>query len=954
MKKLLLILGILLIIFIGLLIAVPYFYKDKIVALIKNEINKELNAVVDFDENVQLSLIRSFPKVSLGIRNISVVGLGIFEGDTLLHLSRFSTTLDLMSFIHDEEIRIKSFLLEEPKINALITKEGLANWDITKPSADTSASDTTQTAFNLALAKYEIKNAHIIYADSSSNMYMSIESLNHAGSGDFTQSLFNLVTNTEIDALTYQVDGIPYLNKAKIKYDCTLEINNTDSKYAFKDNLLELNALQLSLEGWLKTSEKYMDTEISIKSGKWPLAQILSLVPVIYKNDFQNLTASGNSTLDLKLAGRYNPELEEYPAINFALNIDNGAFNYQQMPAKLNKLQFQFLLNKPQGKLDLLFVHLKRFQFRLDDEPFEMEALARNLVTDPYLDFKASGKLNFERVRKLIPLPDAVRLRGILASDVSIKGNVSQLSNENYEALNAKGGLELSNFFFHDPETEWLPLEVSNLNLLFNPKEVEMSDLTCKYGHSDIKANAKIRNFFPYLFKENEILKGEFNFKSSLFDANSFLVDAETEQKTNPAPTDTLAVSAPIIPTNLALYLNGQIDRLLYDNLQMENVKGDMAIENGVADIKNLSLGIFNGLVKMNGLYDSRIIAEPSTNLNLDLAGVDIRKSFEYFNTVKKLMPIAEYLTGNMDAQFSLSSKLDQHMNPVLGSIGSSGKLVTSQAVLSGFKPMLTLADQLKLANLKEIILTNMHLAFEVANGRVILKNPLDLNLGNIQLKVKPEGYTTFEQEINYALNIVAPYSLFGSGASTTINNLASNSAIPGLELSEKSRLNILALLTGSINQPKFKLSLEQVRQDVIGQVKEKIQEKIEEKKQEVIKDVGAALRKRIADAEKRGDELIAKAEKEAEKLKQEADRAGQKLIEEADNQGKNLINEAGRNPLKKGAAQKAADELNNKAKQNAAKLNQEAATKANNLIAEARKEKTKLVENASKPLPGD
>ena len=72
-KKIVKITGISLISLIALAFVIPILFKKQITNLVKNQINKSLNAKVDFKE-VSLSLFRHFPKISISINDLSVVG----------------------------------------------------------------------------------------------------------------------------------------------------------------------------------------------------------------------------------------------------------------------------------------------------------------------------------------------------------------------------------------------------------------------------------------------------------------------------------------------------------------------------------------------------------------------------------------------------------------------------------------------------------------------------------------------------------------------------------------------------------------------------------------------------------------------------------------------------------------------------------------------------------------
>ncbi|MBA4168311.1 MAG: AsmA family protein, partial [Chitinophagaceae bacterium] len=177
MKKFFKIAGITLLVFIAILFAVPLIFKGKIVSLVKSEINKNINAKVDFAD-VSISLLRKFPKVSAAIENLQITGNGRFSGDTLLSASDIDIALNLMSVIRGDKMTIYSVEINKPRIHAIVTREGHANWDIMKPDTATSASSGNKP-FNLELKKYSISNGYISYVDSSSAMSITISGLNH-------------------------------------------------------------------------------------------------------------------------------------------------------------------------------------------------------------------------------------------------------------------------------------------------------------------------------------------------------------------------------------------------------------------------------------------------------------------------------------------------------------------------------------------------------------------------------------------------------------------------------------------------------------------------------------------------------------------------------------------------------------------------------------------------------
>src|SRR5829696_3153320 len=168
LQKILKITGISLVALLALAIILPIVFKAQIVARIKTEINHNINAVVDF-KDVDLSLLRRFPRLSIRLENVSVVGKDEFSKDTLLSSRSVDAAMNLFSLFKEEK-NIYSIDLASPRIHALINKEGKANWDIAKAGSGSSVTDTSASAFKMKLNHYSIRDAYVLYKDETADM----------------------------------------------------------------------------------------------------------------------------------------------------------------------------------------------------------------------------------------------------------------------------------------------------------------------------------------------------------------------------------------------------------------------------------------------------------------------------------------------------------------------------------------------------------------------------------------------------------------------------------------------------------------------------------------------------------------------------------------------------------------------------------------------------------------
>ena len=157
MKKLLVVLGLLLVGLLGLLVAVPIIFKEDAKKAVDDAIAAQVNAHVFYDQGgFSLSLFENFPNFTFSMKDFGVSGIDAFASDTLIQVASFEIILDLLSVISGEQIMINEISLKAPQITILSLSEGQNNYDIFKETTVETPSETpTEEAstFSLAIKK---------------------------------------------------------------------------------------------------------------------------------------------------------------------------------------------------------------------------------------------------------------------------------------------------------------------------------------------------------------------------------------------------------------------------------------------------------------------------------------------------------------------------------------------------------------------------------------------------------------------------------------------------------------------------------------------------------------------------------------------------------------------------------------------------------------------------------
>ncbi|HEV8285335.1 MAG TPA: AsmA-like C-terminal region-containing protein [Chitinophagaceae bacterium] len=423
---------------------IPILFKGKIWKLVKAEINKNIEAKVDFSD-VSLSLFRHFPKLSIGIENITVTGTHEFEKDTLLSAEQLDASVNLMSILKGDHIKVYGVYLQSPRIHALVNKSGKANWEITKEDS-TSSGGENSSSFALSLEKYQIKNGYVYYKDESSNMLAEISGLNHEGKGNFTQDIFTLTTKTNASEARFVYDNIPYLANAATTIDADFEIDNKTSKYSFKNAAIKLNDLKLLADGFFQlVNDSVYNMDVSFNAPSNEFKNILSLVPAIYKTDFNKLKTSGTAAIKGFVKGTYSPL--RLPAYNVDINIQDGFFQYPDLPQPVKNIQLMAQLVNNDGVMDHMVVDIAKGHLEMGSEPIDIRLLFKNPETVKFIDAAVKGNLNLVNITKFVKLDPGTKLSGSVWIDAFARGSLSALQQQKGN-FNAGGFFDVRNFYY--------------------------------------------------------------------------------------------------------------------------------------------------------------------------------------------------------------------------------------------------------------------------------------------------------------------------------------------------------------------------------------------------------------------------------------------------------------------------------------------------------------------------
>lgn len=900
MKKTLIYVSVVFGIVIVLLVLIPLFFKDKILNEVKKSANNNLNAIVNFDNNIGLSLFKNFPNFTLSINEISVVGVDDFKGDTLLSINSFQASLDLMTIIKGQQIKVNKIVLDRPNINAHVLKNGIANWDIIKSDSaaqDVPNADTATSNFSLKLESFEILNANITYTDEQSNLNATLVDFSHTLKGQFNNSDYAFKMKNSIEKLSVKLGGIKYINNVNTKFDAEINANMDDMKFTFAKNELHLNALMLAFDGWFQLKDDDMLIDVKYNTSSSEFKHFISLIPAIYAKDFESVKSSGKLALNGFFRGTYNNA--SYPQFDFNVNIDNGNFQYPGMPVAVSNVNIDFKAFNLTSNIEHTKVDLSKFTMQLGKDAFSAKFFAENLFKDPLIDLMANGRIDLENIMKLLPPDETFSVSGIVAMDLLAKGNLSTIEKQQYQNFNASGNVTVDNLKYSSKD---LPMTfyLNKLLLNFSTQKVSMPVCDAKIGKSDFAMNGELSNFFAYVFSDG-IMKGNLNIKSNKIDANEFLAE-NTNTNDSETAADTSVLESLLIPSNIDFTLNGNISQLIYTNMDITNFIGQIKVAESRLMFNNVQMQTLGASVNMKGYYETADPESPSMNIDFGIKNMDIQKAFSTFNTIQKLAPIAENMSGAFSTTFTMKTNLDKYLNPDLNTLYAMGIVNIPNAEIKNVTLFNKAADVLKYDAIRQPSLKNVNIEFTIQDGRIDTK-PFDVNISGQKLTLS--GSTGLDQTMNYNGKTILPKSALGVANTATNNAVAKLNQAAGSNVKLSETIPVNLKITGTFTDPKIETDLSNIAKQESDNVKNQLLDEANRKKAELESQAKAELEKQKAELERQKKEAEAKAKAEYEKQKAEAEAKAKAEAEKAKKQA-----EAEKEKLKKQAEEEAKKKL--------------------------------------------
>ncbi len=891
-------------------VLVPVLFEDRIVQLLRTELNERLDAEVELAD-ADLSLLSTFPTLTAEVTELTVTGKGEFEGVQLLRASSVGAGLDLLALLFEDRIRITSVMVDEPDVHVIVTKEGTANYDILGELAEPSeGNEDAEGKIAFEIERYAIDEGRLHYEEPGVDILAT--SLNHDGRLRVAEDHEELSSKTRIEELSVRLGGIRYLKKAWVGVEIDGVLESERARLTLNAVRVMVNRLAIEGRGSIAWPGEGTEVDLTFASPEGlPIKALVSAVPNAYAADFEGLQASGSFGLRGTVRGQLGPEDNDIPSFTLTARVRGGALKYPDLPLGLTDIELDATLDHPGGHLDKLKVSVPKYGLRAGKSHANGSVRLTRPLSGPDLALALDGRFDLAEIAKAYPIPDVEGLAGLVEArvDLSAKGERVEKLAGSISARDVSytpaGGPDVS---------------ISEARVDLSPTSTTIQTLRAKVGTSDVSVRGVTSPLTSFLSDEQKITASLW-LTSNRLRVEDFL--GESEQTSTGKSDD--PPSTFLLPDNLDARLDLDVKTLTYGDLVLESFKGSGRIRNQKLILEGVRANALGGSMRLDGTLTTRPNRPPTFDMTYGVDKVSFAKAFDALPSMRAYAPIARYLDGRFSTDLQASGTLGDDLSPKLDSVNAGGLVAALQTKLSSdFKPLQMLTGAVPVIP-NPLSVDGFKTRFAIKDGGVEVK-PFTAKAKGLTMSVS--GRHGLDQEMRYRVSTEVPIDSLTSKLSAEVQKL-------GIDVAKVKNVGINADLTGSIKNPRVSVNVD------TGGLRSAAADALST-------ELAEQRARALEEAQKQGARLVAEVEKQAERIRSEAKRAAEKIRKEGYARADQVEREAAGNPIAEIAAREGAKRIRSETDKRVNQAIEEADRRADQAVAEAKKREAALIQEAA------
>lgn len=738
-KKILVITGIALGLFIGILIIVSFLFGESITQFVIKKVNENLKAEVSV-KSAGFSIFRRFPNAAVVFQDVVIAQSSDFKSadlstPALLNCKHIYVEINLIKLLF-KNYSISRIVAENGEINLAVNQEGLQNFDIFKKSSE-QGGKTSVNLYGILL-----KNFNYNYTDKKHELNFTGFAEKISLTGHITGDTFNFDIGFDIHSRHLLIHNIEYLQNRKAAG--TFLLKKHGEIYRVETSRLEIEGISLDFKMVFTTGEN-SEMDMLATASDVNLAGFQRLVPDAYQKYISDFESKGKTSLQLSVKGKTGGN--NFPHVEMSFNIRNGSIRQTKTNIKLTAVNFAgTYTNGARNSSSTSALRISNFSSNLEKGRIAGNFTYSNFES-PEVRIDIQTLIDLGNIRKFLSIDTIENLDGILNAGIVLNAgfkNASGFKRENIRSFSIAGNADLSNARLKLKNSNYLYNEINSRIILGNDFQFER--LSLKIDENDFSIQGRLYDAVPYLLRQNKTL----NLKAELHSQN---IDLSKYFETDPKKSSTDKYdSRMLFPADLTAELNVNIRNFKLKKFNATNAIARVNYKPGMYTLNSAAFETMQGKVSGNGAflldYNKNLIVKGQTSLKK----IDIKQMFYVFENFGQSILRDNHLKGTLSGDILVSCEWDSRMNLKKNTVLVESNIEIANGELINFEPLMGLSKFIALSELRDIRFSNLKNQIFIRHQQIIIPQ---MDIHSSAFNISGSGVHDFDNHYTYRINVL-------------------------------------------------------------------------------------------------------------------------------------------------------------------------------------------------------
>ena len=439
------------------------FTPEKLTPMVVRAANQHINAQLDLDA-VELTFFSTFPRFGLKLTDGTLVSKAIRDTlwerpDTLASFHKAVLVINPVDYLKRKKITLYRLALDSAKLYAYKHEDGRANWDImpddtTTLDKDTISTDTTRLFHEIDIQRIALHNASLTFDDRETKVFANLWGVNLGLKAHLQKGHTTLALDWSNKNILFWQDGELLANRIATRLRTNLELTRANRTLALHDARLDINGVELDIQGTLRrdTTARALEVDLAYGLHAPSVETILHMIPesVLKK---ETVKAGGEVRVEGTLKGLYGKR--KMPLATLKIQLNDITAKYDRFPYGVDNFKADFY-----GQVDLMrqapsYADLKILQFKGAHTDILADAKVTDLLGDPVIDFHTESNIDLTALAQTFPLQEGVSMGGKLEAKMRVHTRLSSLKKKDLGRIKAGGKLTMTGLFLRDTNKDF-------------------------------------------------------------------------------------------------------------------------------------------------------------------------------------------------------------------------------------------------------------------------------------------------------------------------------------------------------------------------------------------------------------------------------------------------------------------------------------------------------------------